>query len=273
MLVIKAGCRYRALQHKPLGFCVPAVELMVLGCSFHWQSVVVSSKYKIRIVFMNNSTALDKPEQLLQLVFGLLWTANGVGYLFLFLSHKLCGHREHRSLCSVEGIESIMSSQSIQRINCFVMYQGGKFLSYQERALEFGWGMQDRQRQQSLWDVWGSITKVVTCKAPVCVSHNLQWKQPLKAVWFCFFFLSTLGTADNGEGTVCQRLAQPFPVPAWMPTCLLCPCQPARDKVISVTFSCSLLVVQGLLLLLNQKLNSEIKLKDVKEADDYQETF
>lgn len=59
---------------------------------------------------MNNLTALDKPGQLLQLAFGLLWTTMGVDYLVLFLSHELCGHREYRSFWSVEGIESIMNS-------------------------------------------------------------------------------------------------------------------------------------------------------------------
>lgn len=62
---------------------------------------------------MNNLTALDKPRQLLQLVFDLLWTTTGVDYLCLFLSHELCGHREHRSFWSVKRIKSIMNSQSI----------------------------------------------------------------------------------------------------------------------------------------------------------------
>lgn len=62
---------------------------------------------------MNNLTALDKPEQLLQLVSGLLWTTEGVDYLFLFLSHELFGDEEHRFFWSVERMESIMNSQSI----------------------------------------------------------------------------------------------------------------------------------------------------------------
>lgn len=159
---------------------------------------------------MNNLTALDKPEQLLQLVFGLLWTTKGVDYLLLFLSHKLCGRREHRSFWSVEGIESIMNSQSFYTINCFVICQGGTFLSCQERTLEFAWGMQQRQRYQFQRDVWGSISKVlVTCKAPLCVSRNLQWKQPLKGSLLVFFVWAHW---DNGVRTLCRRLALLFPV-------------------------------------------------------------
>lgn len=100
--------------------------------------------------------------------------------------------------------------------------EGGKFFSCQERALEFVWGMQERQRYQFLWDMWGSMTKVlVTREAPLCVSHDLQWKQPLKGslhvvlVWaqWCEDGVSEAGTAA--------------PVQLWMPTCLLCSCQPA----------------------------------------------
>lgn len=71
--------------------------------------------------------------------------------------------------------------------------------------------------------------------------------------------MSEAGTAVPGASVNCPLVSVP--------------CQPGPgDKVISVTFSCSLLFVQGLLLL-NQKLISEIKLKDMKEADVYQETF
>lgn len=143
--------------------------------------------------------------------------------------------------------------------------QGEKFLSCQERTLEFGWGM--RQRYQFQWNMWGSITKVlVTFKAPLCVSHNLQWKQPLKGSLLVFFVWAHWGLGQWCEDAVSEA-GTAVPVPVWMPTCLLSSCQPSPgDKVISVTFSCSLLLVQGLLLL-NQKLIWEIKLKDMKEAD------
>lgn len=112
-----------------------------------------------------------------------------------------CVHREHRSFWSVEGIKLIMNSQSIQSINGFVICQEEKFLSRLERTLEFGWGMQERQRYQFLWDRRGSITKIlVTCKAPLCVSRNLQWKQPWKGSLLVFFVWARWGLGTMAWG-------------------------------------------------------------------------
>lgn len=145
---------------------------------------------------MNNLTALDKPEQLLQLVFGLLWRLREL--IPCFCSSP--------TSCVVTGsvdLSGVLKGLNRSQIE-YLWYAGGKFeLSREDIRV---WVRNAGETEVLVPMGYVGIDNQSNGYMQSCsLSHNLQWNCLWKAVWVCFLFEHT---GDNGVRTVCRRLAR-----------------------------------------------------------------